>query len=155
MKDLSKQSNPDVFELILNRSASEPQMVRAEPTDFLVPENWHEEHQEGQLAIDVAQTDNEVIVVSTMAGAITGKLEVYVHNDLLTIRGERKNPAKQTEDLDYFVEECYWGKFSRTVVLPVHVKGDLAKAEYKNGVLTIRIPKQKADAKVPVVVVDE
>lgn len=121
---------------------------------ILIPENWQEEQAEGQLAVDVAQTEKEVVVVSTMAGAITDQIEVYLHNDLLTIRGKRTSPLVGQE-ADYFHQECFWGKFSRTIVLPVEVKGEMARAEYQSGVLTIRIPKQKIDRQIPVVVVDE
>jgi len=116
--------------------------------------DWQEEQVEGQLAVDVAQTEKEIIVVSTMAGALPDQIEVYLHNDLLTIRGRRLSPLNGRE-AGYFHEECFWGKFSRTIVLPVEVKGDLARAEYHNGVLTIVVPKQKLDRQIPVLVVDE
>ena len=155
MKPGLKQPDASVFEMILGTTDSELAAASDKRSDFKLPENWHEDHQEGQLAVDVAQTEKEVIVVSTMAGADTEKIEVYVHNDLLTIRGQRISPiVDETED-EYFHKECFWGKFSRTVVLPVDIKGDLASAEYKNGVLVIRIPKQKIDNKIPVVIVEE
>lgn len=149
-----KAESSDVFEMILN-TVDNPSGVAAKPSDFRLPNNWHEDHQEGQLAVDVAETEKEILLVSTMAGAQTGKIEVYVHNDLLTIRGERLSPLDKEKQSEYFYQECFWGKFSRTIVLPVDVKGELAKAEYHNGVLVIRIPKHKVDNKIPVVVVDE
>lgn len=115
--------------------------------------NWGN-HTEGQLAVDVVETSDQIIVVSTLAGAKTEDLEVAVHNDLLTIRGTRFSPVHD-ENVHTFHEECYWGKFSRTVVLPQEVKGELARAEYKNGVLIIRIPKQNHDRKIPVTIVEE
>ncbi len=121
---------------------------------ILIPETWQEEQAEGQLAVDVAQTEKEVVVVSTLAGALIDQIEVFLHNDLLTIRGKRISPLA-SQEADYFHQECFWGKFSRTIILPVEVKGDLARAEYNNGVLTIWIPKQKIDRQIPVVVVDE
>lgn len=145
-----------VFELILQSGAGEQYDLRrafATPADLAVPEKWAEEHKEGQLAVDVAEMGKEIIVVSTVAGADTDKIEVYIHNDLLTIRGTRVTPVPV--GANHFLNECYWGKFSRTIVLPVEVKADLASAEFKNGVLIIRIPKQRTDAKVPVVIVDD
>jgi len=145
-----------VFELILDAQKSDSYDLRkawASPSSLAVPEKWAEDHHEGQLAVDVAETESELIVVSTMAGADADKIEVYVHNDLLTIRGFRISPV--SVGANHFHNECYWGRFSRTVVLPVEVKADLSNAEYKNGVLTIKIPKQKVDAKVPIVVVDD
>lgn len=149
---MSKIEKPDVFELILHSAGQERTQVEAQPSNFSLPENWHEEHQEGQLAVDVGQTEGEIVIISTMAGALLDRIEVYLHNDLLTIRGRRESPVP---NLAYFHEECFWGKFSRTVVLPLDVKGDLAKAEYHNGVLIIRIPKQKIDAKIPVIIVED
>lgn len=112
--------------------------------------------QEGKLAIDILQTDDSIIVLSTMAGTIADSIEVYIHNDLLTIRGERRMPpAAKKDSIKYLHKECFWGKFSRSVVLPTEVKGDSASAEYKNGILKIEIPKKKTDARVHVTIVDE
>ncbi|MFA6547653.1 MAG: Hsp20/alpha crystallin family protein [Candidatus Magasanikbacteria bacterium] len=108
---------------------------------------------EGQLAIDVVQTVNEVIVIAPMAGCRSENLELHLHNDVLTIRGERKPPIDQ--EVDYFYKECYWGKFSRTIVLPVEVKVEMARAEFKNGVLTVVLPKTKVDGNIPIIVVEE
>jgi len=147
--------NKGVFELILKANQGDTYDLRqafAKPAD-LSTENWLEDHKEGQLAVDVAQTEKEIIVVSTIAGAVSDKIEVYIHEDLLTIRGLRHSPLPENSDMIH--NECYWGKFSRTVVLPVEVKADLSSAEYKNGVLSIRIPKQRTEAKVPVVVVED
>ena len=151
---MNKQINNPVFEMILNTKDGEAK-AGARQSDFRLPENWHEEQQEGQLAIDVAETAHDLIFVSTIAGALPEKLEVYLHNDLLTIRGVRVSPIKELTDNNFFHQECYWGKFSRTIVLPVDVKADVAKAEYNNGVLLVKVPKQKMNTKVEVVVVDD
>ena len=108
---------------------------------------------EGQLAIDVVQTLDEVIVIAPMAGCRSENLELHLHNDVLTIRGERKPPIEK--EVDYFYKECYWGKFSRTIVLPVEVKVEMARAEFKNGVLTVALPKTKIDGNIPIVVVED
>jgi HSP20 family protein len=147
-------SNP-VFEMILKTAAGENPTVNARPSNFVLPENWHEEHQEGQLSVDVAQTEKEIVIVSTMAGATTDKIEVYLHNDLLTIRGQRVSPLAEVGETDYFHQECFWGKFSRTIVLPIDVKPDSARAEYRNGVLVIHLLKQRVDTKIPVLIEEE
>jgi len=154
MSNVNRAGEPDVFELILKSTGTKESSGQAEPSNFIFPENWQAEHQEGQLAVDVAQTEKELMVVSTLAGAEADKIEVFVHNDLLTIRGQRHSPLNQLSEVEHFHQECYWGKFSRTIVLPVDVKGDLAHAEYKNGVLTVTIPKKEINKKVPIVVVD-
>lgn len=150
-----KISRDAVFEMILKTAAGENAVANARPSGFVLPESWQEEHQEGQLAVDVARTEREIIIVSTMAGAATDKIEVYLHNDLLTIRGQRVSPLAEASGADYFYQECFWGKFSRTIVLPVDVKPDSARAEYRNGVLLIRLLKQRVDTKIPVTVEEE
>ena len=114
--------------------------------------DWHNSHQEGELAVDVLSKNKFIVVVSTMAGAVTEDIEVNIHNDLLTIRGRRKNPI--SDKGSYHHQECYWGAFSRSIVLPVDVKADLAYAEYKNGVLKITIPKKDEDRKIPVNIIE-
>lgn len=145
--------NDPVFEMIIKAGENNP--VGIKPTDFSLLEDWHDDHHEGQLAVDVAQTETDLVVVSTIAGAIPEKLEVYLRNDLLTIRGFRQSPISKLMDDNYFHQECYWGKFSRSIVLPVDVKTEMAKAEYNNGVLLIKIPKQKMETKVPIFIVEE
>jgi HSP20 family protein len=78
---------------------------------------------------------------------------LHLHNDVLTVRGDRKSPMPPRAQ--YFYQETFWGRFSRTVVLPVEVKVELAKAEYKNGTLMIVLPKVKVEGKIPIIVVDE
>ncbi|MBI4992697.1 MAG: Hsp20/alpha crystallin family protein [Candidatus Magasanikbacteria bacterium] len=147
-------SNP-VFEMILKTAAGENAMASARPSNFALPEDWHEEHQDGQLSVDVAQTEKEIVIISTMAGAATDKIEVYLHNDLLTIRGQRVSPLAEAGEVDYFHQECFWGRFSRTIVLPIDIKPDSARAEYRNGVLIIHLLKQRIDTKIPVMIEDE
>ena len=108
---------------------------------------------EGQLAIDVAQTAEEVIVVAAMAGTLPEDIELHLHNDLLTIRGKRISPAENAAE--YFHQGCYWGKFSRSVILPVDVKSELVQAQYRNGMLVIRLPKAKTNTAIPIMVIEE
>lgn len=117
-----------------------------------VPEQWQPEAEEGQLAVDVLETDDQLMVVAPMAGTRPSDIELHLHNDFLTIRGKRQLPVEADE---YFYKECFWGNFSRTIVLPVDVKSELIQAEYKNGVLTVRLPKMKARTAIPILVVDE
>ena len=95
---------------------------------------------EGELAVDVFETPLELIVQSTIAGVKINDLELSIHNDLLTIRGRRSHemPA-QARPL--FVE-CYWGPFSRSIILPAEVRGDEASATLRAGVLTVTLPKK-------------
>ena len=95
---------------------------------------------EGQLTIDVYQTDNDVVIKSTIAGVKPEDLDVSINNDMITIKGERKNEERVSTE-NYYYQECYWGSFSRSVVLPVEVIADKIEASLKNGILTIRLPK--------------
>ncbi|MFA6042808.1 MAG: Hsp20/alpha crystallin family protein [Patescibacteria group bacterium] len=104
--------------------------------------DWLEERYDGQLAVDVFQTPDSIVIQSTVAGVRSEDLDVAVSNDLVTIRGVRHND-QQVDDEQYFTQECYWGGFSRSIVLPVDVLSEKADASMKNGVLTITIPKVK------------
>jgi HSP20 family protein len=101
---------------------------------------WFTEDFEGQLSVDVFQTKDTIIVESTIAGVKPDQLEIYLHNDLLTIRGKRDHEFEES-DKDYFYRECYWGGFSRSIILPVEVQADKVAATLKNGVLKIVLPK--------------
>lgn len=97
---------------------------------------------EGQLTIDVFQTPKEIIIKSTIAGVGPEDIDVSIDNDMVTVKGERKN-THEVEEEDYYYQECYWGAFSRSVILPVDVVADKAAAKLKNGILTLRLPKAK------------
>jgi len=101
------------------------------------------EDYEGQLAIDVYQTNNAIVVQAPIAGVTTQDLEVSVSDEMVSIKGERK-PPKDVKRENYLCQECYWGSFSRSYLLPVAVDISKAKADLKDGVLTITIPKQEA-----------
>jgi len=115
--------------------------------------NWHEHDLEGQLAVDVAQSDRELTIIAPMSGTPPEKIGLHLQNDLLTIRGERVSPAYY--DSKHYHQEVYWGKFSRTIVLPCEVSCELAKAEYKNGVLTVRLPKRVVEEEIKIMVIDD
>ncbi len=103
----------------------------------------HEEEmfdEEGQLSVDVYQDKNSIVIKSTIAGVEPDDIDISFHNDMLTIRGERKHDKTISED-DYFYKECYWGSFSRSIILPLEVQVDKIKATIKNGILTIVLPK--------------
>lgn len=97
---------------------------------------------EGALTIDVYQTDNDIVIVSTIAGVTAKDLDVSITNDMVTISGERKNSVKVKQE-NYFYQECYWGPFSRSVILPIDVDAEKSAAELKDGVLTITLPKSE------------
>jgi len=101
------------------------------------------EEYEGQLAIDVHQTDNEIVIRAPIAGVKPEDLEVSISDDMVNIRGERKRTSEVKKE-DYLAQECYWGAFSRSYLLPVAVDSSKASASLKDGILTITIPKLQA-----------
>ena len=109
---------------------------------------------EGQLSVDVFQSKDNVVIKSTIAGVKPEDIDIAIDNDVITIRGQRKEEETVKED-DYFYQECYWGSFSRSVVLPMEVKPDEAEASLKNGVLTVVLPKAKRSKSVAVKVTSE
>ena len=110
------------------------------------PVEWYSAEYEGQLAVDVYQTKNAVVVKSTIAGVKPEDLEVTLNNDVITIRG-RRQPEEEVLAEDYLYRECYWGGFSRSIVLPVEVKPDKVQASLKNGILTVILPKASRGSK--------
>lgn len=113
-------------------------------------EQWlADDYEEGQLAIDVYQTPEMIIVKSTIAGVKPEDIDISINNDLLTIRGTRKMENKVSAE-DYFYQECYWGSFSRSIILPMEVRSDEVEATIENGVLTIKLPKAQAAKQISV-----
>jgi HSP20 family protein len=98
-------------------------------------------------ALDVRETDSDVIVDVEVPGLSPGDLDVSVTDGVLTVRGEKKSERDEKEG-DYRVTERSHGSFSRTVTLPATVDPDGAKASHKDGVVTITLPKtEKSKAK--------
>jgi HSP20 family protein len=107
-------------------------------------EKWLET--EGQLAVDVFQTEGELVIQSTIAGVRSDDLDIAIEDDKVTIRGRRERPTKD-EKINYFYQECYWGPFSREIILPVEIDPTRATALFKEGVLVIRMPKISREKK--------
>ena len=96
--------------------------------------------EEGQLTVDVYQTEDEIIIKSTIAGVTADDLDISITNDMVTIKGNRKSDEK-VKTSNYYYQELYWGLFSRSIILPEEIDADNAKATMKNGVLTLKLPK--------------
>jgi HSP20 family protein len=101
---------------------------------------------EAQLSIDVYETEDNFVIQSTIAGVKAEDLDISIEDDLVTIRGARQHQEESTGK-NYFYQECYWGGFSRQVILPEEVEGSLAQAKVKDGILTLTIPKSKRTQK--------
>ncbi len=131
----------DALERIEVRSAAvvqeEPVVARA--AEAGQHEEWLSDF-EGQLNIDMYQTKDNVIVKSTIAGVRPEDIDITVANDMLTIKGARRREEQVSED-DYFYQECYWGNFSRSVIIPVDIDSEHIEADLKDGILTVVVPK--------------
>ena len=116
------------------------QQAGAAPAD-----EWDEEEPvAGQLAVDVYETKEKLIVKARTAGVNKNDLDVSIADNTLSIRGTL-NAGNDDGVENYFVQECYWGEFSRSIVLPVQVKEDEIEAVLKDGVLTVGFTKVKQD----------
>ena len=108
-------------------------------------DDWDaEEPVAGQLAVDVYETKEKLVVKGRVAGVNKDDLDVSISDNTLTVRGTLNSGAEDDVE-NYFLQECYWGEFSRSIVLPVPVKEDEIEAVLKDGVLTISFSKVKQD----------
>ena len=109
-------------------------------------EQWDEDEAvPGQLAVDVYETKDKLVVKARTAGVNKGELDVSISDNQLTIRGTLT--AGNEDDVEnYFLQECYWGEFSRTIALPVPVKEEEIEAVLKDGVLTVSFGKMKQES---------
>jgi len=103
----------------------------------------------GRLSVDVIDTGDELVLRSPIAGVKPEDLEISLHNDMLTVRGARRDSHEGGEG-SYLVRECHWGAFSRSLILPTEIDADNIAATIKDGILTVRMPKVRRDARIAV-----
>ncbi len=109
-------------------------------------EEWEDEasdnggQQDGELPVDMYQTDDNIVIRALVAGVSPGELEISITRDMVTIRGVREE-YQEAHDDGYFHRELFWGSFSRTLLLPEEVAIDEAEAQEKHGLLEIKLPK--------------
>lgn len=127
--------------------------IKKIPTENLEQIEWPTE-EEGELAIDLYETENELVLKSAIGGVKAENLDISITNDMITITGERQLEEKEEIKKIYY-QECFWGRFSRAVILPKEVKSDLATAVIKNGILTIRLPKAGDNKKQGIKIIEE
>ncbi len=105
-----------------------------------LPEGEGKSDEEGQLTVDVYKTEDLIVIKSIIGGVRPEDLDVSITSDMVTIKGKRNNPDDVSPD-DYYYQECFWGNFSRSIILPCDIKTDGVEASIKNGILTIKLPK--------------
>ncbi|MBR0480197.1 Hsp20/alpha crystallin family protein [Candidatus Saccharibacteria bacterium] len=125
-----------------------------EPVEDVAPETSESEDEwentddfPGQLAVDVYETADKLVVKARTAGISKSDLDVSISDNILTISGVLSG-GEDEQTTRWHIQECYWGEFSRTIALPVQVREDenSVKAELKDGVLTITFEKEKVEA---------
>ena len=124
-------------------------LVTTDQTTSVTPatdDNWEDEADDlmGQLAVDVFETEEELVIKARTAGVDRNDLDVSISDGILTISGTLSS-GEDAEVRNWHIQECYWGEFSRTLALPVAVKEEGVKAELKDGVLTISFEKVKQE----------
>lgn len=145
IKDKTQSFNMPKNQKIKNETSEIKEIeTLTEETEPVKEKSWLEEAEteEGQLTIDVYQTDQDIVIRSTIAGVKSEDIDISINNDMVTIRGKRIKDEQVSAE-NYYYQELYWGTFSRSVILPVEVDPDKTKATIKNGVLTIRLPKSE------------
>lgn len=108
--------------------------------------SWEDSEEEfpGQLAVDVYETTDKLVVKARTAGVNKEELDVSISDGILTISGTLSS-GDDTDAINWHIQECYWGEFSRTLALPVSVKEDEVEAVLKDGVLTISFTKVRQE----------
>jgi len=106
------------------------------PEAWLVPSRWSD------LAVDMYETKDDVVVKAALAGLKPEETEITITGNTLQIRGESK-AENEVKDENYIRKERRYGSFSRTIALPEGLKSDKAEATFDNGMLTLRIPKSE------------
>lgn len=135
-----------------------PEAPKAPVVEEKAPEAPEEEWQEadegfpGQLAVDLYETADKLVVKARTAGVDKKDLDVSISDDMLTISGTLSS-GDEEDATQFYMQECYWGEFTRTIALPVAIKEDEVEAVLKDGVLTISFNKVKTQlpTRIPVI----
>src|SRR5438045_520833 len=135
----------DITAAVLSEDEAPAEEAGPQQQPAIEDEAWDEgEPVAGQLAVDVYETKEKLVVKGRVAGVNKSDLDVSISDNTLTVKGTLSAGNEDGVE-NYFLQECYWGEFSRSLVLPVPVKEDEIEAVLKDGVLTISFSKLKQD----------
>jgi len=135
LEDQEESMNPSV--LTVKKVSLQGRDIEEDSDD---KESKWEEEQEAELTIDLYQTQNEIIVQAMIAGVHPDNLSIDITRDTISIRGKREENQSINKE-NYFVQELYWGTFSRNITLPEEIDPEEAEAIEKHGLLIIKLPK--------------
>jgi HSP20 family protein len=143
-------NNSDDLDRVLSNEHEfgEEDDLAVDQPEYAEDDQWEEEAletrtaepQDGELPVDMYQTDDEIIIRAIVAGVDPSDLEISITRDMVTVRGTREE-YQESQDDGYFHRELFWGSFSRTLLLPEEVAIDESDAKEKHGMLEIRLPK--------------
>jgi len=119
------------------KKASKPKMLE---TEMEMEKSWDESEPAGELTVDVYQTPDDIVIESAIAGVKPEDIDIQVTSDSISIKGSRHR-NREVGDEHYLCQECYWGQFTRTVIFPQEIDPENATVGFKNGILTVRLPK--------------
>jgi HSP20 family molecular chaperone IbpA len=147
LERLTGGSQSDEYDRILDEDHQfgEEDDLAVEDDKYQEEETWEDDHnastqQEGELPVDMYQTDDAIVIRALVAGVSPNELDISITRDMVTIRGTR-DELQEAHDDNYFHRELFWGSFSRTLLLPEEVAIDEAEAQEKHGLLEIKLPK--------------
>ncbi|PKL37073.1 hypothetical protein CVV38_04280 [Candidatus Peregrinibacteria bacterium HGW-Peregrinibacteria-1] len=98
----------------------------------------------GQLAVDVYSNEKEIVIIAPIAGVSEEDINLTINEEILVIRGDRQIPIlNQNPENKPVTSECFWGPFSRAIVLPEYTEINKIEASFKKNILIITIPKNQ------------
>ena len=132
--------NDDMSDQANDVPAAQPQPQQTDD------DTWSDSDEDfpGQLAVDVYETEETLVVKTRVSGVNKEDLDVSISDGILTISGTLSS-GDDTDATNWHIQECYWGEFSRTLALPTQVKEDEVSAVLKDGVLTVSFAKVKQE----------
>jgi len=145
-KEILEKKGQEVRVVYKEKRQKSKKFLLQEKKEEVRQEEWMSDTSQGQLVVDIYEKEEDLIVESTIAGVKAQDIDITIEPDLIVIRGERKKPRK-AENRRYYYQECFWGKFSRTLVLPFPIKPDQVRANFRNGMLIISLPKAEEKSK--------
>lgn len=145
-KEILEKEGQEVTIVYKEKGQKGNKFLLQEKKEEVGQKEWMSDTSQGQLVVDIYEKDEVLIIESTIAGVKAQDIDITIEPDLIVIRGERKKP-KRAENRRYYYQECFWGKFSRTLVLPFPIKPDQVRANFKNGMLIISLPKAEEESK--------
>jgi len=144
-KNMSKKKTEDKNWETKQIDIEEVESEEDEPTQIL-PQSKEKKwmKKEGELAVDVFETEQDIIIQAPVAGVKKSDLEIVTEKDVVVIKGSRERPS--TNDVKgFYTQECFFGKFKREVILPEETDPSRIDANIKEGILTIKVPKIERD----------